>query len=159
MTIEKELDYKKELDVNRINQEPIPLNQNELIDANSDINVSMKMVDEDGDIVLLIEAGPRCIYKNEPDRCMIGCFIYRFEYVKDFLQHPCSIVLDDFLHKFECSVNLNQTPTAQDKLVHFQFLWAEQLANNKCLIADLLHLPLFLKDGDHIIYKKKLNNR
>ena len=48
MTTENEIIYSKGLDLNRINQEPIPLQESEVIDDKSDLHISIKMVDEDG---------------------------------------------------------------------------------------------------------------
>ena len=160
MTIENELDYNKGLDINRINQEPILLNEQEIIDENTDLAISKKLVDEDGDTILLIEAGRDWIDRAELNRYVFGCFIRRFEYIKEFLDCPFFGLLNEFIQKFENRVEVMPIPDEQSGLsARYHYLWAKRPENRHCLIASLLKLPPLPKNGDYIIYKKNLNYR
>lgn len=157
MTIENEIIYNKELDLNRINQEPVPLQEKEIIDKKSDLHISIKMVDDDDTTLLLIEAAPFCIDDCEPNKNVQGCYIRRFEYVKGIFSVPYSSLLEKFIKSFITRVRFNMIPTADGKFItNYQYVWAEKSVDVKCIIATLLGLPLILTIDRVAIYKENL---
>ena len=157
MTIEHEITYNKVLDLNSINQDPFPLQQNEVIDESSDFGVSIKMVDGQNRTILLIEAEPRCINDDEPKRYEQGCFIRRFEYVEQFFHSPYSSLLVKFLKAFETRCRLRMIPAAEGNyLTNYHYLWAKRLYGEKCNIASLLELKTISTSEGCVFYKGTL---
>lgn len=154
MTIENEITYGQELYLNSINQEPSHLYREEVIDEKSDLSISCKMVDKEGNTILLIEAAPCCIDEGEQNRYVQGCFIRRFEYVGYLLFAPFTSILEKFIRTFITSVRFNMVPTADNKYkTSYHYVWAEKSEDEKCIIAALLDLqPIFRVEG-LIIYK------
>ena len=56
ITTEKIIPYPQRLDINTINQTPVPLSESDITDIRTDRNVSLKLVDADGNAILLMEA-------------------------------------------------------------------------------------------------------
>ena len=154
MTTENEIIYSKGLDLNRITQEPIPLQKSEVIDDKSDLHISIKMVDEDGETLLLIEAGPCCMREDEPNKNIQGCYIRRFEFVKQFFTNPYYTLLQKFLTAFVTRVRFNMTPTNNGRyLTNYQYVWDEKADGVECIIATKLGLPPILTIQGIVVYK------
>lgn len=161
MIIEREIEYNRVLSFDTINQEPLLLSKEDCIDEKTDRNVSIKMEDDEGTIILLLEVMLKCIDNEEQTWDIRGCYIRRFEYVNELLTGRFSSILDKFVRAFVTNVKYSLEPTKDGKyLSHYHYVWTDKIENSaeeQCIIAIILKLPVFLKDGNYVIYKEIIN--
>ena len=155
MTKEKVIDYPQSLDLDKIIQVPIPLDKTEATDEQTDLFVSLKMVDKDDNNLLLLEALP-CTLEDEFDKCIVGCFIKRFEFVEQFLKLPYNSILEKFLNSFIIRVKYNtHVLLPNGYTTEYQYLLAKTEVGKECLIAKRLGMNKFKNDG-YVFYKKDI---
>lgn len=163
MIIEKEIEYNHVLNFDTINQEPLPLSKEDCIDEKTDRNVSIKMEDNEGTIILLLEVMLKCIDNADHQLCIRGCYIRRFEYVKELLTKRFSSILDKFVYAFATNVKYKLEPTEDGKyLSHYHYVWTDKIENSaeeQCIIAKILGLNVLYKDDGIAIYKSLLPNK
>ena len=63
------------------------LTESDITSETTDNQVSKKLIDKDGNIVMLIEAQIMDYYSNDDINATKGCFIKRFEFVKELVNH------------------------------------------------------------------------
>ena len=159
MIIERAIHYEKELNLNSIVQEPKPLEKIDVLDDNTDIYVSLKLEDNEGNILMIIEAMPLCIDADEPNFNIQGCFIRRFEYVEQLLSSPFNSVVDKCIKTFAIRIKNRYVPLQQEGyLTQYQYVWTKKELRNECIIAAILKLPAIKKLGSSIIYSEKTQN-
>lgn len=152
MTIEKTINYEGILTLNSINQECLPLLSSDVIDENSDLQTSLKMTDIDGRTILLLEAKSQCIDDSEINRNIVGCHIVRFEYVKQMMEQPLSLVLEKFIRAFITNVTYKLVPLPDSSFkTQYQYMWCDSFIQNNLIISYLLDLNKH-SIGDYCIY-------
>lgn len=153
MTIENIINYKGTLTLNSINQECLPLQSTDVIDAHSDLQVSLKMTDIDGRTILLLEAKSQCIDDSEINRNVVGCHIIRFEYVTQMMEQPLTLVLENFIRAFITNATYKLVPLPDSSYkTNYQYVWCDSLEQTKLTISHLLGLEK-LSIGNYNIYK------
>ena len=83
MTIERVLEYNGKKDFYNLQQ--IQFAETDCTSETTDMDVSKKLVDNEGNIVMLIEALTMDYYSNDDLYATKGCFIKRFEFTKDII--------------------------------------------------------------------------
>ena len=122
-TTESIIPYLQEFDINNINQNPIPLSEEDITDLKTDTDISFKLVDSDGNTILLLEALTFSIYREEIERNIIGCFIKRFEYIIDIL--PWKSILEKCIKFFQSKVQCRTLQVdGESYLYKYKYLWA-----------------------------------
>ena len=155
MTTHRIIDYPQGLDLNSICQNPVPLKKADITDEKTDMGVSLKVVDSDGQAILLLEVEPRCIDNSEPEKNIMGCYIRRFEYVADFFRAPYSSIRDSFITAFELRLMTRPVPLKPNgPLTNYSYIWAEIGDGAACVITELLDLPIVSTNGPTVIHKK-----
>lgn len=153
------IEYPKGLTLNSIRQDPVRLEESDGIEKQTDLSASLKLVDTDGRVLLLIETEPRCIDACEPDKNIMGCYIRRFEYVADFFRAPYSSIRDSFISAFKHRLIASPVPLKRNGLLtYYSYIWAEIGEGAGCVITELLDMPVVSING-HIATHKKLINR
>ena len=138
ITTEKIIPYPQRLDINTINQTPVPLSESDITDIRTDRNVSLKLVDADGNAILLMEAITYNINTDEIAHNITGCFIKRFEYIKELLNTSYFPIIEKCLNTFMTHVKYCMIPMGDnDFLSKYQYLWAMTNDNRECVIAML----------------------
>ena len=156
-TFEKEIEYSKHLSFDSINQTALQLDKSEATDESTDLSVSVKLVDNEGDVLLFLEAMPKCIDENESIKNIQGCYIRRFEYVYELLTPQYQSVLFRFIQAFVTHVKFNLVPlNSGEFLTNYQYVWADKDAKESCIIAHVLELSAFQKIANIVIYKGEL---
>ena len=141
MIIENEIPYEGELSLDAINQEPLPLVDTDVLDERTDKRVSIKMTDKEGRTILLLEAMPDNLDDKEVERNIQGCYIRRFEYVRDMLHHPFYIVFDKFIRSFVTRIKYDLVPLPSGEFfTNYQYVWTQKDTVTHCIIAEVLGL-------------------
>lgn len=154
MTTENKIDYEGNLTLNTIIQECLPLNNSDILDTEADLTVSLKMTDNRGRTILLLEAKSLCINESELLRNTIGCYIVRFDYVEQLLHQPFNTVFEKFIRSFITNIKYKLTSLPDSSFqTHYQYVWCDTNVNNKLLISEILGLKQLIRLEDYIVYK------
>ena len=146
--VERKIDYlydnpsKKELEVKN-------LDISECMDINSDTDISFKLVNEVGDILMLIEVKPLNRFKEDDKKAHIGCFIHRFEYWGEIQNTTQSY---DFVQKFLTAVRYKMISNGNRFLSYYKYLWTIIPKNSFSIIDDIIYFEKKIEEGDNIIY-------
>lgn len=141
-TIENVISYPYTFDLNEINQTPIPLSHEEILDKDTNRDISLKLVDNDGRTILLIEVMSLNIEKKDLEKGINGCFIRRFEYVPQLLSDEIfSDVLYKFISTFVNNVKYYLLETKDKQyLSYYQYIWVLKGKTGESLIVNILDL-------------------
>lgn len=152
MTIEGLIGREEAINLQKLHVADLDIS--DVIDNNSDIDVSAKLVDEDGNIVMIIEAMPMNISHNEDSNNERGCFIRRFEFTECLVNtQPWT----DCFISFGTGVRYKMELGENDMFVsYYKYVWAKMPRNEQCVVADVLGMEEFADEDEAIIYKLDL---
>lgn len=123
---------------------------------NTDMDVSMKLVDEFGEVVMLIEVIPMDLHLGDDETGNKGCFIKRVFIIKSIINTQPWY---DFLNKFLTAVNYKMIPCNNNRFIaRYNYIWAEKRKGEFCIIAEILGLDKVYNNGETISYVGGLNN-
>lgn len=152
--LERKIDYpyytpsKKDLRVEH-------LDISECMDPNSDTDVSFKLVNEEGDVLMLIEAKLLNRFKDDDQKAHMGCFIHRFEYWDEILRTE---PFWDFLRDFLTAVRFKMVYNDNRFLSYYKYLWTIISKKSFSIIGDILYFEEKVDDSDNIIYFQEIKN-
>ena len=154
MTIERVLEYNKKIDFYNLQQ--IQFAETDCTSETTDMDVSKKLVDNEGNIVMLIEALTMDYYSNDDLYATKGCFIKRFEFTKDIIN---SRPWFDFIVSFITSVRYRMVLSNNQKfLAYYNYIWSQKIDGEQCVIAELLDMKIVHKKNGIVTYIGKLHN-
>ena len=133
------------------------LDDNDLTCKDTDRNVSFKVVNENDQVLMLIEALKGYIDRSDLNNEKHGCFIKRFIVEKEFVE------TDKFLQCLKGFVSSVQyamvESTTGTYLARYKYIWARKMKGQACLVAKYLNLKLISEYNDILIYKSdEINN-
>lgn len=154
--LERKIDYpyyipsKKDLKVEH-------LDISECMDPNSDTEVSFKLVNEEGDVLMLIEAKPLNRFKDDDKKAHIGCFIHRFEYWEEILNTE---QFHDFLRDFLTAVRYKMVRcNGNSFLSYYKYLWTIIPKISFSIIDDIFEFEdIIEEEGDKIVLYQEIKN-
>jgi len=104
----------------------------------TDCSVSIKIIDEIGNVFMLIETIGLDMDETDSIRETHGCFIYKFEIDSRIIGTP---IFDECLLKFENAVKYCFIPSSNGKYcTHYHYLWARRLSGEDCITAKYIKL-------------------
>ena len=104
----------------------------------TDRTVSMKLINNDGNVLMLIEALAVDFSENDTKKYEKGCQIKRFEFVERLIN---SSVWADFIMSFVTSVQYAMIPRGDcDYQCRYTYIWVQIHKNEPCIIAKVLGL-------------------
>lgn len=107
-------------------------------DETTDITVSMKLLDDEGNVLMLIEALSLDFFENDAKKYEKGCLIKRFEFVERLIN---SSAWADFIMSFVTSVRYAMIPCGDcDYQCRYTYIWAQKHKDEPCVIAKVLGL-------------------
>ena len=152
--IERKLQYSYEPDIKDVHIER--LKPEERCDLNSDCKISLKLVNKDGDTLLLIEAMPLDLWQDGDEKGLKGCFIRRFEWFEGFIfsrEMLSRKKLDDFFCAFLNAVKFGDVSCNEGKfLTHYSYVWTTVQKGSFSLINDVFNFEEKKEMDDKIIY-------
>lgn len=138
ITIERIIPYPQKLDINTMNQTPVPLSEKDITDIRTNKDISLKLVDADGNTILLIEAITYNIDADEIAHNITGCFIKRFECIRELLNISYFPIIEKCLNTFMTHVKYHMIPLGDNGfLSKYQYLWTMKNNREECIIAML----------------------
>lgn len=126
----------------------------EISNINSDTDISFKLVNEEGDILMLIEGKPFNRFKDDDKKVHIGCFIHRFEYWDEILNTE---PFYDFLQKFLTAVRYKMVRCNGNRfLSYYKYLWTIIPKISFSIIDDIIEFEDKIEEGDKIILYQEI---
>ena len=107
-------------------------------DEATDKSVSMKLIDGDGNVFMLIEALTTDFSESDAKKYEKGCLIKRFEFVERLIN---SSVWADFIMSFVTSVRYAMIPCGDcNYQCRYTYIWVQKHKYEPCVIAKVLGL-------------------
>lgn len=136
MTEERFIEF--EGDINLFELRKLMLDVADSTDEATDSTVSMKLVDGDGNVLMLIEALSLDFSESDAKKYEKGCLIKRFEFVERLIN---SSAWADFIMSFVTSVRYAMIPCGDcDYQCRYTYIWAQKHKDEPCVIAKVLGL-------------------
>ncbi len=154
MTTERIIQYDGKIDF--YNLQLMQLTESDITSETTDNQVSKKLIDKDGNIVMLIEAQTMDYYSNDDINATKGCFIKRFEFVKELVNTRPWL---NFIASFMTGVRYRMVWSNNQKfLAYYNYIWSQKIEEEQCVIAELLDMKVVHKKNDIVTYIGKLQN-
>ena len=118
-----------------------------------DTNVSMKLIDANNNILMLIEVSEQDCQTNLEDAYGKGCFINRFEYVRSLIGTP---IWENFISSFITAVKYAMCSREDGFLSRYTYIWA-QTTSNEYTILNSLNSFQAIELGDIKTYIYRVN--
>lgn len=132
--------------INLTSLRKVMFEDNDVTDVATDKRTSMKLIDNNGHVLMLIEALALDFSASDAKRYEKGCLIKRFEYVERLVN---SNVWDDFIKSFVNSVRYAMISCGDcNYLCRYRYIWVQQNKDKQCLIAKVLGLDDTIDIGD-----------
>lgn len=129
-----------------------PFTKSDVSNEMTDINVSMKLIDSFGNVVMLIEAMGIDIYPDDDSFGKKGCLVGRFEFVEGLIN---THHWNDFLKSFLTSIRYSMIPCDNGHFLgRYKYIWAQKEEGQQCVIAEALGLKEFIGADEFIVYKR-----
>ena len=150
VTIEQEIQFDNKVDTKNV--EIKHLKVNECIDSDSDIYTSFKLINQDGDVLLLLESMPLDLFKDDDIKGHKGCFIRRFEFYK-------KAPYEEFTKAFLTAVRYKMISCDNNHLIaYYSYLWLKLHKTDKYLINLLFNLKNKMDMGEYVLYYESFDN-
>lgn len=150
LTTEKKLQINGDFDWLSLKIEPFC--DKEVSNELTDTDVSMRLVDANGNVVLLIEAIGVDINENDDANNTRGCFIKRFEFVEDIINTE---YYTEFLNSFLSRVCYSMIPCDNGRFLgRYYYIWVQKSEEQQCVIAEALGLIEVLNADNIVVYKR-----
>lgn len=155
MTIERALECNGKIDI--YNLQHIQFTETDCTSNTTDMDVSKKLVDNKGNVAMLVEAITMDFHSNDDLCATKGCFIKRFEFTKDIIN---SWPWFDFIVSFMTCVRYKMVLLSNQKkfLSYYNYIWSQKIEKEQCVIAELLDMKAVQKNDGIITYIGKLHN-
>ncbi len=148
ITIEKIIPYVKKISVDKLQRKT--LDELDDIDNQTDLNISKKLVDENGNTVMLIECIPSNIFYNDVEKSDKGCFIRRFEFTENLTDIR---VWEKFFSGLLTEVKFSMILCENEGFVScYKYIWIEVYQNEETIIQDLPVFKMIREDQGKVIY-------
>lgn len=132
------------------------LSASEITSPQTDENVSMKLIDSSGNIIMLIEVLSCSINTIDDKTCRKGCFVKRFEFLEEFVNTP---YWKEFLTSFMTAARYQMIPVEDGKyLAYYKYIWAQKELGSQCVIAEIFGMEESLIGNGFCIYRADLKN-
>lgn len=157
ITTEKIIHTNRKTDCKTLRKEH--LDTKKVICKNFDRTISFKVVDDDGNIYMLVEAVHSVINEQNLVNEHHGCFISRFIADEYFMKttkfRQC---ISEFVESVKYAMTDAETKTETGKKykMRYQYIWARKLKGDYCHIAGQLDMPLFDEDSSFQTYKLEI---
>ena len=136
MTEERFIDFEGAIYLFKLRK--VMFDATDVTDEATDRTVSMKLIDDDGNVLMLIEALSLDFYESDAKKFEKGCLIKRFEFVERLIN---SSAWADFIMSFVTSVKYAMIPFGDcDYLCRYTYIWAQKHKDEPCVIAKVLGL-------------------
>jgi len=150
----EELFIEFEGEINLYSLRKVMFDADDATDGTTDLSVSMKLIDDDGNVLMLIEALTVDFSEKDAKKYEKGCLIKRFEFVKRLIN---SSVWADFIMSFVTSVRYAMIPCGDcDYQCRYTYIWAQKHKNESCVIAKVLGLDDTIDIDESRTYMGKL---
>jgi hypothetical protein len=107
-------------------------------DEATDRTVSMKLLDDESNVLMLIEALSLDFSESDAKKYEKGCLIKRFEFVERLIN---SSAWADFIMSFVTSVRYAMIPCGDcDYQCRYTYIWVQKHKDEPCVIAKVLGL-------------------
>ncbi|MGM9845256.1 MAG: hypothetical protein ACI30K_03400 [Muribaculaceae bacterium] len=144
MTTERVIEHNRKINLYNLHQ--IQFAETDCTSGTTDMDVSKKLVDNEGKVVMLVEALTKDYYSNGDLNATKGCFTKRFEFAKETVN---SRPWFDFIVSFMTSVRYRMVLANNQKyLAYYSHIWLPKYEKEQCVIAELLNMKaVHEKDG------------
>ena len=126
----------------------------DILSPYTDNKVSMKLIDENNYILMLIEASTQNYSHNAEHIYERGCFINRFEYVQSLID---TFIAEDFISSFITAVRYAMYPQEDGFLSRYNYIWAQTNTNEIPIIFNQLNPFEIIELGDTKTYIYHIN--
>lgn len=154
MTQEKIINCSDKVDYDSLQKRM--LDTKDVTDKSTDITTSIKLVDENNSVFMLIEAIPIDFFDDKGIRCKKGCFVKRFEFAETIIKN--NHLWSDMIKSFVTAVRYAMIPYNNEYLCRYSYIWAQMPKDKPCIIAVALGLDEIYNVGDCITYVGRLKN-
>lgn len=142
------------IDITTIHKER--LSASEITSPQTDADISMKLVDNSGNVIMLIEVSSCTINAKDEEIYRKGCFVNRFEFVENFVNTTC---WTEFLKTFITAARCQMIPVETGKyLARYQYIWAQKEIGCQCVIAEIFGLKEIKIENEFCTYMADLKN-
>lgn len=145
-SIERQIQFYNKVNITDVYIKHLELQ--DCIDNLSDVDTSFKLVNKDGDILLLIECMPLDIWIDGDSKGDKGCFIRRFEY---YVDAPCQV----FFKQFITAVKFKMTNCNEGFLSYYKYVWTKISKNRYSLINECLNFDKQIDDCNQVIHYER----
>ncbi len=140
--------------INLFGLRKLMLDVTDATDEATDRTVSMKLIDDGGNVLMLIEALSLDFSESDAKKYEKGCLIKRFEFVERLIN---SSVWADFIMSFVTSVRYAMIPCGDcDYQCRYTYIWAQKHKDESCVIAKVLGLDDIIDIDESRTYMGKL---
>ena len=146
MTEEKVFEYDGKININSL--EKRMFDPTDVTDENTDLLTSMKIINEQGEIMMLIETVTKDYFSDGNTRCEKGCLIKRFEFCKMLVN---THIWHDFFKRFVTAIQYAMIQKNDEYLPRYSYVWTKVYKDEPCIIAGILGLDKKYCDGDYTI--------
>ncbi len=148
ITIEKITPPIKEILVDKLQR--TTLDETDNIDNQTDLNRSQKVVDKNGNTLMLIECIPRDIYPNDEEKSDKGCFIKRFEFAENLEDIQ---TWEDFFSGFLTGVKYSLILCDNERFeTYYKYMWIELPKGEDTVIQEIFPFMKVREGQDTVIY-------
>ena len=136
MTEEYFIEFEREINCSGLQNRMFDVS--DATDEATDSATSQKLIDDEGNVLMLIEALAVDFSEKDDKKYEKGCFIKRFEVVEKLIN---SQVWTDFLKSFVTSARYAMIPCGDcDFESKYTYIWAQKEINDPCIIATVFGL-------------------
>ncbi len=121
----------------------------DVTNKDTDKSISHKLIDKNGEVLILLEATTQDYYSDGDTKGYKGCFIHRFEYVENLVDAP---TLNAFIQQFYLSVEccLVLCDESQFKC-RYQYVWAITKKTDSSFLNSVLRLQTIEENDEFIV--------
>ena len=155
MTDEDFIEFEGNIDVSKLTIQDF--SPQDVTDEMTDHLASKKLVDEKGNVLMLIEvvATDYCS-QNEAMKNERGCFIKRFKFDERLINSP---IWENLLKASYTSVRYALLPCESGFQVRYTYLWAQMPEDEQCVIGEAIGLDdAVIADGEIKTYIRYLKD-